>query len=261
MMQELPDDMVERLSRVTKLLATQRTLPATLETIVAIVKRLVPNCDAAGICLLVEEEPMSGAVTERLTVEVDLVQYQTGQGPCLAAIADEHIVRIDMLDQDSRFTRFAPGALALDIHSVLSMPLDVRGRTVGAMNLYSHQSNAFDDSTAAMVQPLADHAAIAISTSPLYAYSIDMVDGLVETVENRAVIEQAIGVIMETEAASHEEGLDRLRDLALQSGKPMRTIADWILDERPTRGARPPDERPPTGASPPDEGRGSGVSR
>lgn len=249
-MQELPDDMVERLARVTKLLATQRTLPATLETIVAIVKRLIPECDAAGICLLIEEQPMSGAVTERLTVEVDLVQYDTGQGPCLSAIGSSQIMRIDVLEHDSRFTRFAPGALALDIHSVLSIPLDARDRTVGAMNLYSRQRNAFDDSTVATVQPLADHAAAAISSSPLYAYSIDMVDGLVETMENRAVIEQAMGVIMESEAMSHEESLDRLRELALRSGEPMRKVADWVLDERP-RGA----------SAPPEEGRGSGVSR
>lgn len=39
---------VERLSRVTKLLRTQRTLPAKLETIVAVATRTIRNCDAAG---------------------------------------------------------------------------------------------------------------------------------------------------------------------------------------------------------------------
>lgn len=47
-MQELPMESVERLSRVTKLLRTQRTLPAKLETIVAVATRTIRNCDAAG---------------------------------------------------------------------------------------------------------------------------------------------------------------------------------------------------------------------
>ncbi len=87
-MQELPEPSIEKLSRVTKLLSTQRTLPAKLEAVVAVVKRITPDCDAAGISLLIEGEPTTAAVSDRLAVEVDLVQYQTGEGPCLAAMHD-----------------------------------------------------------------------------------------------------------------------------------------------------------------------------
>ena len=232
-MQELPDVTVEKLARVTKLLRTQRTLPAKLETVVEIAKRTAPNCDAAGVCLLIEQEPTSAAVSSRLAMEIDLVQYRTGQGPCLQAISEAHVVRIDLLDRDSRFTRFAPGALALDINSVLSIPLDARGRTVGALNLYSRTPNAFDSHTEELVQPVAGFAADAIGTSPLYAYSLDMVDGLVESMERRALIDQAAGVIMATEGTGADEALDRIRALALASGESMGTVAAWVLEERP----------------------------
>jgi hypothetical protein len=46
-MQELPPETVEKLSRVTRLLKTQRTLPAQLEAVVEIIKRAVDNCDAS----------------------------------------------------------------------------------------------------------------------------------------------------------------------------------------------------------------------
>ncbi len=233
-MQELPHESVEKLARVSKLLRTQRTLPAKLETVVDLAKRTAPNCDAAGISLLIEQEPTTTAVSSRLAVEIDLVQYQTGQGPCLDAISGANVVRIDVLDRDSRFTRFAPGALALDINSVLSIPLNAPRGTVGALNLYSHQPNAFDARTVEVVQPLADYAADAISTSPLYAYSLDMVDGLVESMESRALIDQAAGVLMGIEELAAEEALDRLRELALVSGESMRTVATWVLEERPT---------------------------
>lgn len=245
-MEELPPKAIEKLARVTKLLRTQRTLPAKLETVVALAKETVPNCDAAGVALLIEGEPTSAAVSDRLTVEVDLVQYETGQGPCLAAIDESNLIRIDLLERDSRFTRFAPGALALDVNSVLSLPLVARGRTVGALNLYSRRENAFDAAAEEVARPFADHAAEVISTSPLYAYSLDMVEGLVESLETRALIGQASGVIMADEGRTGEEALDRLRALAMTSGESLRTVASWVLDERPrSPGSRHDLEAPP----------------
>jgi GAF domain-containing protein len=233
-MQELPRETVEKLSRVTRLLKTQRTLPAQLEAVVDIVKRTVPSCDAAGIVLLVDGEPTSVAVTDRFTVEIDLVQYDTGEGPCLAALHDGDVVRIDILERDSTFTRFAPGALDLGLHSVLSTPLAANGRTVGALNMYSTQDNAFDDRTSEAVRPMAEYAGHAIGSSPLYAYSLDMVDGLVEDLETRAIIEQATGVLMANQEETSGDALSQLRDLAIRSGESMRTVAEWVIDERPT---------------------------
>jgi GAF domain-containing protein len=233
-MQDLPEESVVRLARVTKLLRTQRTLPAKLETVVALAKRTIANCDAAGVMLLIDGRPTTGAVSDRLAVEIDLVQYETGQGPCLAAIADSHVVRIDILERDSRFTRFAPGALDRDIDSILSMPLAVRGTVVGALNLYSHLPNAFDRESEQVAQPLADQAAEVIATSPLYAYSLEMVDGLVESLESQGVIAQATGILMVSEPSSAEEALDRLRALALASGRSMRAVADSVIAEHPT---------------------------
>ena len=156
---------------------------------------------------------------------------------------------MDVIERDARFAHFAPGALALDINSVLSIPLVVRGRNVGALNIYSHLPNAFDAETEEVVRPMADYAAEVISTSPLYAYALHMVDGLVETLESQAIIAQATGVIMATEQRTAEEAFDRLRELAMVSGESMRTVADWLLEERPTSpppvdGRLPPREEP-----------------
>jgi GAF domain-containing protein len=233
-MHELPPETVEKLSRVTRLLKTQRTLPAQLGAVVDIVKRTVPSCDAAGIVLLVDGEPTSIAVTDRLTLEIDLVQYQTGEGPCLAAMNDGDVVRIDILERDSQFTRFAPGALDSGLQSILSTPLTANGRSVGALNMYSTTSNAFDDRTSEAVRPMVEYAGQAIGASPLYAYSLDMVDGLVEDLESRAIIEQATGVLMASQEKTSANALDQLRDLAMRSGESMRTVAGWVIDERPT---------------------------
>lgn len=70
-MEDLPEAVRERLARVHRLVQMQRTLPAKLEAIVAIMKRMVPGCDAAGIILLVDGEPTSAALSCHLAVEID----------------------------------------------------------------------------------------------------------------------------------------------------------------------------------------------
>ncbi len=234
-MEELPEVAAERLARVNRLLLSQRTLPAKLEAIVTMVKRTVPACDSAGIILLVDGKPTTAAVSDRLTVEIDLVQYDTGEGPCLEAIRQGEVIRIDLMGEDERFRRLAPGAVAHDVNSVLSLPLTAHGDDVGALNLYSHQANAFDDGTEELVQPLADYAAEVIASSPLYAYSLDMIEGLIESMEAQALVSRATGVLMATEGLNDVEALDRLRHLALSSGQSMPMVADWLLKERPTR--------------------------
>ena len=195
-----------------------------------------PGCDSAGIMLLVEGKATSAAVTDRVAVEVDLVQYQTGEGPCLAAIEEGTIIRIDFIERDSRFGRIAPGALALDLNSFLSMPLSFDDRVVGALNAYSRSPNAFDERSEEILKPMAEYAARAISTSPLYAYSLDMVEGLVESLESQAVINQAAGVLIESERLDGEAAMDRLRELALGSGESLHTVSQWVLAERPSAG-------------------------
>jgi AmiR/NasT family two-component response regulator len=41
-------------------------------------------------------------------------------------------------------------------------------------------------------------------------------------------------VLMATQEATSDDALARLRDLAMRSGESMRTVADWVLEERPT---------------------------
>lgn len=233
-MEELPQESIEKLARVTKLLRTQRTLPAKLEAVAALASRTVPNCDAAGISLIIEGEPTSCAVSDRLALEIDLVQYQRGQGPCLDPMPAANVVRIDVLERDSRCARLAPGASARDINSVLSTPLCAGGTTIGALNLYSRAENAFDSRAQELAQPLADYAFEVVSSSPLYACLLEIVDGLLESLEGQALIAQATGVIIATEHMTNEGAMDRLRDLALVSGESLRTVAERVLVERPT---------------------------
>lgn len=229
-MLDLPEEFAERLARIVKLVRTERTLPTQLETVVAVAKRMVPTCDGAGITLFVVGETITAAATDTVVLEVDLVQYETGEGPCLDALAESHVVRVDLVERELGYQRFAPGALDSDVNSVVSFPLVAAGRTVGALNLYSRQAHAFDDETERAVVPLVGYAAEVLSTSPLYAASLDAVAGLMETLAERALIDRATGVLMARNSWTSTEAFDALRDRAFVHGESLRDVARTILD-------------------------------
>lgn len=127
-------------NRVITLVRSQRVLPTQMEAVVALAKRLVPACDMAGLSLVITGEASARAATDRVVLEIDLVQYQTGRAPSVGTMASSNIVRVDLIQYDSCFERFAPGAVDADINSIVSFPLVANQKVVGVIDLYSVSS-------------------------------------------------------------------------------------------------------------------------
>jgi len=223
---------VERIGRVNRTLVADQTFAGKLEAVAALAQRLLPGCDGAGITLRIRDEPYSVAVTNPLVLEVDLVQYDTGEGPCLAAIEGSHVVRVDILDAGERFEHFAPGALDRGVLSVLSIPINADERTVGALNLYANSEAAFDPDAEQLVMPLAAYAGEVIATSDLYAYSLELFDEVLEELATTSMIDSAIGVVMALTETGPEAARRILEDAAEARGASVRDAAEHVLREQ-----------------------------
>lgn len=213
---DLPPELWQQVERVDRLLTTQRTMPHKLEAIAEVIERTVAGVSSVSIALVVEESTVTGAASSQLAIEADLVQYGFNQGPCLVSVQAARSVRIDVLRQDERFEHFAPGAIELGVESVLSVPLLSSSRVVGSLNLYGTEPGAFDERTLEAVAPFAGYAAEVIAHSPLYAASLDLVEGLVLAVGDAEDVQVAIGLLLGAEAAdTTEEAWAELRRRAL----------------------------------------------
>src|SRR4051812_46995549 len=128
------DDQDPRLAAVLTDLAiaifTDQSLKADLERLTRVACRLVPNCSGASVSMLVEGSPTTVAMTDRVTLELDLVQYDGGEGPCLSALGGEAI-RVGFIPEDERFPHFAVGASDRRGVSAVSTPAAGHGLGVG----------------------------------------------------------------------------------------------------------------------------------
>ena len=133
----------------------------------------------------------------------------------------------------------------MGVHSVLSLPLLLPDRVVGAMNVYAHAKDAFGPGGRAdrgAVRPAGggvgaqrpDPGSVAAAGRAVGAALV-----------NRAVIDQALGVIMSRTGADPEEAFDRLRAMSQSQHVKVAEVSRVLVDEAVRRArARKPAPEP-----------------
>jgi anti-anti-sigma factor len=116
---------------------------AALRLVTAATQATINNADGVSVTLERHGRLMTVAASNDEILEMDRHQYDTGEGPCLAAKADGRLFYIESLDDETRWPTFVPLALAQGIHSVLSSPLMTADYPQGALNIYSNADHAF----------------------------------------------------------------------------------------------------------------------
>lgn len=231
---DLPTDLQADLDRLSGQLTTETADLAKLRATADILQRAMPGCDSASIALLVEDTALTGVTTSRLALEADLVQYRHDEGPCLEAVRRRSAVRIDVLRQEERFVHFPPGALALGVESVLSLPLMADEVAVGSVNLYSTTPHAFDGEPSPPLAPMLAYAAEVIVGSPLYAASVDVVERLVDVAEEATVVDIALSRLVRVWSLDGDEAWRYLRDASAVDGSLVASARRVIATVHPS---------------------------
>ena len=138
---------------------------------------------------------------------MDASQYETGEGPCVDASTAGHWFHAESLDNETRWPDFTPRALSLGIRAILSSPLLVQDRPVGAMNIYSRTPGAFTPSGQELAALFATEASLILGGVETEMGDDHLSLRLQSALRTREVIAQAQGVLMErqglAERAAH----------------------------------------------------------
>jgi GAF domain-containing protein len=220
---------MQSLMELSEVLLRERTLGVNLALIAQAATETVTGCDGASIALSVQGRPATAAITTRVALEVDMVQYDTGEGPCLTALGSPRSVRIDAIETSEDFPHFAVGARKLGVQSVLSVPA-MRGEDiVGTLNLYSRTPGAFDETSETIARVLAAQIAIAISRSPEYSAARNVTEQAQRDTDDNADISVATGILIATEDCTAEQAAGLLRHAANQDAQTVLQIAQRII--------------------------------
>jgi anti-anti-sigma factor len=225
------------LDDVSRLLLTESTITADLQGIVRAAVELVPGCSAASIALLVLGEPHTAAVSGPVAVEIDLAQYETGQGPCLLAASTSTRIRVAALDSDDRFAAFAARAGPLGLGAVLSIPVAAGAATIGSVNLYSDV--AFGPGADAVGEVIGTQVAAALVKSEIYGAAQTLARRVQDRTDAETSVNIAAGVLAGFEQCSIDQARRLLRSAAASTGDSLAVTARRVIDFLVERGPIP----------------------
>jgi hypothetical protein len=226
----MADDLVSALQELADVLQRQQTLGAALANIAEAATRSVPRCDAATIALSIEGRPITAAMTARVALELDMVQYDLSDGPCLTSLRTMQSLRLDVAEAGDEFPHFVRAAKLRGVDGVLSIPALWGSEVVATMNLYS-RTGPFDESAMGIGAVLAAQVAIAVSRSPEFAAARAVVEQGQRDLEDEAQIQRATGLLMVNEACTVEQADGLLRSAAAQDERSVVDIARRIIDQ------------------------------
>ena len=209
--------------------ANDDVVDAALRLVVALARATVAGADGASVSLSRHGQIETVASTDETIAQMDRDQYETGEGPCLAAAAEGHWFHVDSLAVEDRWPAFTPRAIRGGIASILSTPLLVSGRPVGALNIYSNTDRAFGPASQELATIFANQASRVLADSGLDPAMQHAGQDLQDALRAREVIAQAQGVLMERGGVSADDASATLRQAARMAGIPLhRTARDLV---------------------------------
>jgi GAF domain-containing protein len=237
--------LTDNFSQSARLLFSAGSVTATLTQVLELAVATIDGCDFAGVFLITGDEITTPVRTDPIVNQVDALQQQAGEGPCLDAIAQRSIFYADDLLVDARWPEFGSQAAAKGMRSALALPLTTNGEN-GALNLYARYPAAFGALDRAKGVILASLAGLALSAARSHEDEEHQVDNLQSALSSREIIGQAQGILMERERISADEAFLILRRASQRLNIKLREVAQNLVEtgESPEIPPAPDQEEP-----------------
>lgn len=218
------DTLAHRMAELARELAAPASVEDVLASVTATALETIPGVDAAGVLLLRRGGAFeTHAGTSELVHQLDKLQVEFGEGPCVEAAVDELIVRSEDFKVEQRWPRFSRSVVELGVRSALSFKLYTGTQTAGALNLFAFKPTVFDSQSEATGSVLAAHAAVALLASRRG-------EQLESALASRDLIGQAKGIIMERFKVDALRAFEMLRELSQTGNTKLVEVAQRVVD-------------------------------
>lgn len=221
-----PDLDAQDFAEVSRTLQAQDDVPQTLDAICALAVELVPGADHAGITHVRQGRFTTPAASSDVARLVDRAQYETSEGPCVAAIREADEILTEDLRADLRWPEFSRLTLArTKVRSMLSFRLFLQEDTLGALNFYAERAYGFDDADRSIGRIFATHAAVAWQA----ARDQELTEHLNTALATSRRIGAAIGILMVTRHTTEEKAFELLCESSQRQHRKLRDVADDVV--------------------------------
>lgn len=121
-------------------------LEVALRAVVLIARVAMSGSHGLSVSLRRDDRWVTVAATDQAVMALDQVQYDHGEGPCMAAATEGSRFLVESLAEEVRWPAFTTHARECGVASVLSAPLGGDGSLCGSLNVYWESAGALTPS-------------------------------------------------------------------------------------------------------------------
>ncbi|MGH3414606.1 MAG: GAF and ANTAR domain-containing protein [Marmoricola sp.] len=215
---------LDEIRELAALAVTEGDLTETAETIVGMAVQTV-GADEGSLTVFRSRGRLETlAPTAPVVTEADHLQYELGEGPCVAAVWEEDSFVCHDLARDPRWPVWGPKAAALGLGALLATRLRIGERSLGALNLFSHWTREFNAEDR-------DHARVFATHATATLLSVQEREHLRIAVESRTTIGQAQGILMARYELDAGQAFSVLRRYSENANRKLRVVAEQVVSD------------------------------
>lgn len=226
---DLDAEVVGELLALAGVALAHADLDEALDEICRISARAVRNSDGASLTAFGVSGAVAAASSSEWARRLDELQYAEHEGPCIDAARTGTVFRVRDMQREPRWPSYMPRACAEGASSMVSIPLTVEAKTLGALNIYSRQVDAFGAEEVSLAGIIAGHASLATQVSATLAGHRTLAGQLRAAMASRATIEQAKGIVMAAVGCDPDTAFAHLTQQSQHENRKLREIADELV--------------------------------
>jgi signal transduction protein with GAF and PtsI domain len=216
---------VETLSKISEAITSSLYLEDILKLIVTVTAEVM-NSKICSLMLLNEEKQTLDIKATQSVSEVynKKPSLKIGEGIAGRAALDgrPRVVK-DVKKEPEYINREI--AKKENLCSLLCIPLKVKDKVIGVLNLYTSKPHNFNKSEIDVLTAVTNQAAIVIENARLMVKT----KVIQEELEARKIIERAKGILMKAQSISEDEAFRKIQKMAMNTRRSMREIAEAII--------------------------------
>lgn len=216
---------IEALSKISRAITSDLYLDDILKLIVSVTAQAM----GSRICSLMLLDEKGQNLVIRATQSVSeaynkKLPLRVGEGVAGKVILTKKPTVIYDVEEEKEY-KYKDIAKKEGLVSLLCVPLIVKNRASGVINLYTHKPHKFTKSEISILMAIANQAAMVIENTELMVKT----RVIQEELETRKLVERAKGILMKEQNLSEGEAYRLIQKHSMDNRKSMRQVAEAII--------------------------------
>lgn len=215
---------IEALTKISQAITSELYLDDILKLIVTVTAETLGS-KICSLLLLNEQNELvikaSQSISDEYLIKPPL---KVGEGIAGKVVKEKKIISVFDISKN-KFYKYKEIAKREGLVSLLGVPLIVKGRAIGAIDVYTTIPHKFTKREKDILTAVANQSAIVIENTKLLVKT----KIISEELETRKLVERAKGILMKKSNLSEEAAYRVIQKQAMDKRKSMREVAEAIL--------------------------------